>query len=89
VFLAKSTSQKVFCFRVVLIGISKQQDSRSRITVFDIPKNVVASFDILKAVGAIFDISKDVGVSFDISRNKKILGIMKSRFDILKILKLN
>jgi hypothetical protein len=72
-----------------LIGISKQQDSRSRIAIFDIPKGVVASFDILKAVGASFDISKGVGVSFDISRNKKILGIMKSRFDILKILELN
>jgi hypothetical protein len=79
----------VFRFEIVLIGISKEQDSRSRIAVFDIPKNVVASFGILKAVGSSFDISKDVGVSFDISRNKKILGIMKSRFDILKILKLN
>jgi hypothetical protein len=57
-------SKGVLLQRVVLIGISKQQDSRSRIAVFDIPKDAVASFDILKAVGASFDISKDVGSEF-------------------------
>ncbi len=64
VFGEVDVSKGVLLQRVVLIGISKEQDSRSRIAVFDIPKDAVASFDILKAVGASFDISKDVGSEF-------------------------
>jgi hypothetical protein len=74
VFGEVDVSKGVLLQRVVLIGISKEQDSRSRIAVFDIPKDAVASFDILKAVGASFDISKDVGSEFWHLKKQKDFG---------------